>query len=223
MKKTKSNDSDDDDTDEEKNKDVTEEKNDQTPGSPEGETGDPGGAGDDKNKETEKKTVSYETYLKVMDELKTAKGKVKTFETEAEKAKNQKLKDEGKIQELLDAANASNQKKDTILKKQSAKLVATLAGMQDPDDIIAHLDKFEFDEEFTITNADTVMKDLKENKAYLFKDAKPTVPATEDLPANLLKAGEKPFTLDQIKNMSDEDLLKNEKAIQEQMAAGLIK
>jgi hypothetical protein len=71
-----------------------------------GSSGTPPEVGDDGKKipkNDEKRSVSYETYLKTLDEAKTAKSKLRAIEDEKNKIQEEKMKSDGDWKGLLEA------------------------------------------------------------------------------------------------------------------------
>jgi predicted RNase H-like nuclease (RuvC/YqgF family) len=78
---------------------------------------DPGGEG----KNQQKNSVSYETYTKVLDEAKAAKAKLREFEENFNKTREEKLKADGDWKGLLETRESRIKELETELSKTSEK------------------------------------------------------------------------------------------------------
>ncbi len=169
-----------------------------------------------------KQTVSYETYQKAVDESKAAKKRLKEYEDSEATKKAEKLKEEGKFKELYEKEQSENTKKNERLKLQELKLKAKEAGMEDTDYCELLMKKAEFNDDLELTNGETLFKDLKEKKPYLFGQAEQTL-STDKTKTNIYKPGQHIFTVPEISKMSKAEFEANYAEIKRQERAGLIK
>ncbi len=150
----------------------------------------------------------------LLGEVKKLKSKLSTFESEAAKRDDAKLKEEGKLKELLDKKEVALQAKQDRIRKAELKAIAVQNGLIDMDYIDILAKKVEFDENDLPTNVEDVFKELRESKPYLFKqEAQPTAPGTANKSAATWKPGGKGFTPGDIKAMSPDEIIKNQSQI----------
>lgn len=157
----------------------------------------------------------------LLGELKKLKGKLSSFESEATKRDEAKLKDEGKLKELLDKRTAEAEAKTERVRRAELKAAAVQNGLIDMDYVDILAKRVEFDENDQPTNVEDVFKELREAKPYLFKQPEATpAPGTANKSAASWKPGGKTLTLGEVKAMSQEDVLKNQDQILKQAFAG---
>ncbi len=160
----------------------------------------------------------------LLGELKKWKTKATAADSAAEKEKEAKLKEDGKLKELLDKRTAEAEAKTSRIRRAELKAVAVQNGLVDMDYIDILIGKVEFDENDTPTNVEDVFKDLREKKPYLFKQPEtPPPPGTVNKNAAGWKPGGKSLTLSEVKAMSPEDVLKNQDQILKQAFTGISK
>ena len=161
----------------------------------------------------------------LLGELKKIKSKLSTFESAADKEKEAKLKDEGKLKELLDKKEGEIKAVRDRARRAELKAAARLHGLVDDEYIEILAKQVEFDENDIPTNVEAVFKDLQEKKPYLFKQPDAPAPAgTVNKGASGWKTGSgKYFTKSEVNAMSPEERAKNWPEISKQMMAGLVK
>jgi hypothetical protein len=168
------------------------------------------------------RVVAHNTEL--LGDLKKHKNKLSTFESAADKDKEAKLKEEGKLKELLDKKEGEIKAVRDRARHAELKAAARLHGLVDDEYIEILAKQVEFDENDIPTNVGDVFKDLQEKKPYLFKqpDA-PVPPGTANRSASGWRPGGKNFTQSEVDTMSPAELDKAWPEILKQMQAGLIK
>jgi hypothetical protein len=160
----------------------------------------------------------------LLGELKKIKGKLSAFEGAADKDKEAKLKEEGKLKELLDKKEGEIKAVRDRARRAELKAAARLYGLVDDEYIEILAKQVEFEENDIPTNVEDVFKDLQEKKPYLFKQPDAPPPAgTVNKGASGWKTGGKYFTKSEVLAMSPEERAKNWPEISRQERAGLIK
>ena len=172
--------------------------------------------------EKEDKAVSYATYKKTINELKTVKGKLIKVNKEIEAATDKNLIEQNKYEDLFNKEKVKNTEKDEKLKLKEVKILLQAEGMQDLDYAKILIDKIEFDDNLEATNAKEIFDELKEKKPYLFGETK-RVLATDTQKHRLYVPKGHIYTNAEIRGMPIEDYKKNKDEIQRQEKAGLVK
>lgn len=143
--------------------------------------------------DAEKNQVAYETYQKVLNAEKSAKGKLSTMEQELQSLREEKLKREGNLSELVEQLKAEKEKlSSTLTKKEQTyawntltseiKRTAQAQGCTDPDKLIRlmsdeDMNSIEVGENFSINTEslkNVIEKNKKENH-FLFKQSSSAV------------------------------------------------
>ena len=172
--------------------------------------------------EKEDKAVSYETYKKTMNELKTVKGKFTKLTKEIDDATEKNLTEQNKFEDLFNKEKIKNTEKDEKLKIKEMKILMQAAGIKDLDYAAILIKKIEFNDDLEAVNVEEIFTELKGKKPYLFGEEDPNVVKT-DTTKTKLSQNTRIFTQQEIGAMTSEQYKENEKAIMEQMAKGLIK
>jgi len=172
--------------------------------------------------ESNGKFVSYETYKKTINELKTVKGKLTKVNKEIEDATEKSLTEQSKFEDLFKAEKSKSEAKDEKLKLKETKILMQAEGIQDLDYAEILIKKLEFDENLEAANAKEIFDDLKEKKPYLFGETKQVLPTDTQKHRIYVPKGHI-YTNAEIREMSVEDYKKNKDEIQRQEKAGLVK
>lgn len=164
--------------------------------------------------------VDYLTYKKVMDELKRAKASGQESREEAERLRQERLEQEGKLSELVDSLKAENQK----LKNETRKVVGNFAyksvrsqleaeaakvGCLNPNALakLVDLDSFDVDTETFSASQDQLkvaIDSVRKEVPGLFAKASPNVNnSNPKIGAEPSKGG-----LKKLNEMSEEELVK---------------
>jgi hypothetical protein len=159
----------------------------------------------------------------LLGELKKLKTKLSTFESTADKDKDAKLKEEGKLKELLDKKEKELSARTDRVRRAELRAAALKYDLLDDEYIDVLMKRVEFDENDTPQNLDDVFKELREKKPFLFKQDAKEIPGTANKGASGWKPGSKHFTVSEINAMTPDERDKNWQEIQRQMGAGLIK
>lgn len=200
------NDDDDNDNDDDADKDKSGDNND-----------------DDDDKDKDKVTV----HKNELSELKRLRKEDEERKKKEAKDAARRKKDEGKYEELIkdkdeEVATAQQERDDwkgkyeNLLAKQSVTAVARRVGMDDPEDAMLYLDeetKKSGDEK--LIEAD--LKKLRKRKPKLFGDPPRTGGGHNGNGGG--PNGKRLLTFDEIKAMSTEQIQKNQKLVDESMAA----
>jgi len=158
----------------------------------------------------------------LLGEIAGLKKKLSSFEAKSDKEKEDKLKEEGKLKELLEKKEGESKTLRERIKRAELKAATRKFGLVDDDYIDILAKSVEFDENDQPTNLDEVFTALKEKKPYLFAQPEPDPkPGTNNTGASW-KSGHV-FTEAEVKAMNKEDLNKNWPEIEKQMGAGKIK
>lgn len=141
-----------------------------------------GSAGEDK--------VSYETYLRTLDEAKKAKSKLSEIQDQLDSLKKRDLESQGKLEELLDMTRQENEKLKGTIRDKVSKVVhrmvegqviakAQSMGCIDPDALskLTDISSIEVNDE-TMQADDSqisgLLDSLKKDKPYLFNKKAPS-------------------------------------------------
>jgi len=158
----------------------------------------------------------------LLGEIAGLKKKLSSFESKSDKEKEDKLKEEGKLKELLEKKEGESKTLRERIKRAELKAATRKYGLVDDDYIDILAKSVEFDESDQPTNLDEVFAALKEKKPYLF-----TQPAPDPKPGttnnNASWKGGHIFTRAEVESMTKDDLEKNWPLIEKQMGAGQIK
>jgi hypothetical protein len=159
----------------------------------------------------------------LLGELKKWQAKAKAAESKADKETEAKLKEDGKLKELLDKKEAELSARTDRVRRAELKAAALKYDLLDDEYIDVLMKRVEFDENDTPQNLDDVFKELREKKPFLFKQDAKEIPGTANKGASGWKPGGKHFTVSEINAMTPDERDKNWLEIQRQMGAGLIK
>ena len=158
----------------------------------------------------------------LLGEIAGLKKKLSSFESKSDKEKEDKLKEEGKLKELLEKKEGESKTLRERIKRAELKAATRKYGLVDDDYIDILAKSVEFDESDQPINLDEVFAALKEKKPYLF-----TQPAPDPKPGttnnNASWKGGHIFTRAEVESMTKDDLEKNWPLIEKQMGAGQIK
>lgn len=135
--------------------------------------------------------VSYQSYLKLLNEKKKVADEKKRLEEERQRQENERLESEGKKDELIEKLKQQVQEKDQKFKEKVSTFVnsrledqvkaeASKMGCIDPDAVVrlADLSKISMDEE--TLQADTehiraVLDEMKNSRPYFFGKQSPNI------------------------------------------------
>ncbi len=160
----------------------------------------------------------------LLGELKKAQKELSEFRSAQDKANDAKLKEEGKLKELVDAKEKQLADKTAKARRAELKAAARKYELVDDDYIDILAKQVEFNENDEPQNLDDVFKALREAKPYLFKQADPApAPGTANKGGTPWKPGGKALSMSEINAMSPDELLKNSHEILKQGFAGQIK
>jgi hypothetical protein len=158
----------------------------------------------------------------LLGEIKTLQKKISSFESASDKEKEAKLKEDGKLKELLDKKEGESQILRDRIKRAELKAAVRQYELVDDDYIDILAKTIEFDENDQPLNLEETFAALKEKKPYLFKqDAPDPKPGTHNTGASW--KGGHIFTEAEVKAMDSKTLNENWPEIQRQMGEGKIK
>lgn len=148
---------------------------------------------EDTSSDSAKNVVAYETYQKLLGEKKNTQSKLQEYEQELRALREEKLKSEGKVQELNETYRSERDKYKTELEKtkqqyawnaltNTIKSHASKHNCKDPEGFIRLMDdedlkRIEVGEDFSINtdSLEQVINDYKNKKSYLFDSSKKSV------------------------------------------------
>lgn len=158
----------------------------------------------------------------LLGEIAGLKKKLSSFESKSDKEKEDKLKEEGKLKELLEKKEGESKTLRERIRRAELKAATRKFGLVDDDYIDILAKSVEFDENDQPTNLDEVFTTLKEKKPYLFAQPEPEPkPGTNNTGASW--KGGHVFTIQDLQTMTPEERNKNRAEIDRQFAAGLLK
>jgi len=175
------------------------------------------------------KHVSKESWDGLLTEKKKEKeradrlqAQIDKHEVEKKKAADDKLKADGKLQELVESKEKDIAAKTERIRRAELKVAAKGAGLQDMDYVDILIKSAKFNDQDELENGDELFKELQEKKPFLFTQPElDKKPGTQNAGASW-KAGHV-FTESEINAMTTEQRDKNWPEITQQMTAGLIK
>ena len=173
--------------------------------------------------------VSKESWDDLLTEKKKEKDRadklqaqIDKHEADKKKANDEKLKVDGKLQELVESKDKDIVAKTERIRKAELKVAAKDAGLVDLDQVELLMKVAKFNDQDELENGEELFKELKEKKPYLF-----TQPAPDPKPGttnnNASWKGGHIFTRAEVESMTKDDLEKNWPLIEKQMGAGQIK
>lgn len=158
----------------------------------------------------------------LLGEIAGLKKKLSSFESKSDKDKEDKLKEEGKLKELLEKKEGESKTLRERIKRAELKAATRKFGLVDEDYIDILAKSVEFDENDQPTNLDEVFAALQKNKPYLFVQPEPDPkPGTKNTGASW--KGGHVFTKAEVEAMNKDNFNTNWPEIEKQMGAGQIK
>jgi hypothetical protein len=140
-----------------------------------------------------------------------------------DKEKEDKLKEEGKLKELLEKKEKELLDSKGAIKKARVEAAMARADMVDPDLVDLLFKSIEFDESNQPTNLNEVIAEWKEKKPWAFKQPEPDLKAGTNNAGASWKPSGKIFTTSDLQSMTPEERKQNRAEIDRQFAAGLLK
>lgn len=184
--------------------------------------------GDTGSESQTSKVSDNDGLLKKNRELLAEKKKLQTeldgLRAKEDKVREAKLKDEGKLKELVDEKDKRIVALNETVKIDRLRLALTKAGVIDPDYADILKSRIEFDELLNPVGLDEVIDDLKKSKPFLFSQVGNDSKAGVN--SQTAKVTYKPnhvFTQREIGLMSLDEWRKNKEEIARQQANGLIR
>lgn len=159
---------------------------------------------------------------KEQEERRKLQAKLDKIDADKKAADEAKLKEDGKLQELVQSKDKDIAAKTERIRRSELKLAAQRAGLIDMDYIDVLMKSVQFDENDQPVESEALFAGLKEKKPFLFAQ-----PSMQQPPGTLNRGaawgGGKVFTKSEVESMDTATLDKNWSEIERQDALGLIK